>query len=291
MTKKINEAAITLDIVDFNSSDFETLAQILHLAGVAEQGEADPAAISPDLGAPVAPDMGAEMGAEVPMEPELGPGPEVSLEPDVSIEDPGLEQDLGGDDLTLGVDGSPVLDIADTDEDPELGGFDMDRMRQLSGIQESVEEDADKEDEEDEQIDEGRILPDLTLGEDATEDRDVEFGPFRTEREAVDNAADKTNGVEGDNFIVVVHANAFYWKRTIQEDVLLRPEPEDVDTDGIVYSKHEYERVPGTPAGNNGLKNRMNESDEESDEEDEKEDTVEALHESLNQRFQQYLGK
>lgn len=285
MTNKINEAAITLDIVDFNSSDFETLAQILHLAGVAEQGEADPAAISQDLGAPAAPGI----GDEVPMEPELG------MEPDVNIVDTGIDSDLGGDDmgseddLTLGVDGSPVLDIADTDEDPELGGFDMDRMRQLSGIQESVEEDEDAEDEE-EQIDEGRILPDLTLGEDATEDRDVEFGPFRTEREAVENATEKTNGVEGDNFIVVVHANAFYWKRTIQEDVLLRPEPEDVNTDGVVYSKHEYERVPGTPAGNNGLKNRMNESDEESEECDD-EDTVEALHESLNQRFQQYLGK
>lgn len=274
MTKPINEAAISLDIVDFNSSDFETLAQILHLAGVAEN---DPA--------------GAEGVPAFSDEPVQSTEPELGLEPEVGITDPVIgDEPEQSDDITLGVDGQPVLDIADTDEDPELGGFDMDRMRQLSGIQESVEDDAecsDEDEKEDDKIDES-FLPDLTLGEDATEQRDVEYGPFRTERDAVQNGQEKTNGVEGDNFIVVAKGGRYFWKRTIQEDVIMRPEGEDVDTDGIVYSKHDYERVPGTARGDNGLENPVNEDADSSEEEDE---SVEQLHESLKDRYQKYLGE
>lgn len=281
MTRKINEAAITLDIVDFNSSDFETLAQILHLAGVAEHGEADASAISPELGAE--PDLGTEVPSEIPSEVPAEVGTEMKPE---------------DTDITLGIDGNPVLDITDDSDDienPELDGFDMERMRQLSGLSESTEEPV--EDEEPEEKLEESFLPDLTLGEDATEEREVEYGPFRTERDAVLNGQEKTNGVEGDNFIVVCRSNAFYWKRTIQEDVLLRPEGSEYNTDGIVYSKHGYEKVPGTKQGDNGLKDRVNEAEQHCEKHGPDcdgscdEESVEELHESLNARFQKYLGE
>lgn len=135
------------------------------------------------------------------------------------------------------------------------------------------------------------LLPDTLLGESP----DEEFGPFRTEFEAVQDASSKTNGRENEHFHVVPKGNAFFWKRNIQEDVQNRPEPEEVNTDGIINSRHRI-RDKKSGIGDNRLF-PVTESDDFSGEEsiegnkDNTDESVEEIYESINKRFNKFMGE
>lgn len=265
MTKKLNEAAVTLDIAGLQSGDMEMLSKILHLAGVAEApAEENEISMEPDV------DTSPDVGLGLDGMPVLA-----SPEEDEFSEVPDMEEIP--DEVPAEDEFSEVPDEEGFDAEEADDGFDMDRLRKLSGINPiggigSLGE---------------SLLPDLTLGEDATEERDLEFGPFSTEDECIANAEEKTNGIEGDNFVVVIHANRYYWRRTMTEDAAFRPEGSEYDTTGAEHSRHAFERVPGTAPGDNGLRNRVNEEEEV----DECDETVESLHESLVQRYRKYIGE
>ncbi|SOK58482.1 hypothetical protein [Yersinia phage fHe-Yen9-04] len=176
--------------------------------------------------------------------------------------------------------------------------FDMGRMSSLAGIHESQDVDeaddvpfdsASEANPDDESVDEETIgeslLPDLSLDEDSISSNadsqiNQEFGPFRTEFECVNDGQSKTNGVEGDNFIVVPKGNAFYWKRTVQEDADNRPEPEFYDDEGIRNSRHDY-RHKRTALGDNPIL-----SVDESEDEDE---SVDSIFESINEKYKKFM--
>jgi len=91
----------------------------------------------------------------------------------------------------------------------------------------------------------------------------------------------QTNGFEGDNFIVVPKGNAFYWRRTMQEDATTEPNPEFYDDSGIQHSRHAYKgKQPGTALGDNPL---VHESEDEDDE------SVEDIFESINNQYKKFM--
>ena len=162
-----------------------------------------------------------------------------------------------------------TVDFSDTEEEPmddtvtDFGGdFDVERISSLAGIQENM-------------------LPDFSLDEDsvasnANKEPD-EFGPYNTEHECIISAQHETNGVEGENFVVIPKGAKFYWKRTIDETV----EPVVVNDDGIRNSVHNFTgKKSGTAKGDNPL------ADHEADE---LEESVEDIYESLNLKYKKFL--
>lgn len=244
-----------------------------------DMGAGDPLANAVDDLAGSVNDFGAdaEMGSmdadPMAMEPEMG-------EVGIDVEEPGEEVELG---LDMG--GQPKLESLSSDEDEEVieEDFDFDRMFSLAGLSmnESVDEVEDEEECE-EQIDENRILPDLSLEEDTPAPDTTDFGPFHSEREAVQDGQMKTNGIEGDNFIVVPKGNLYFWRRVVQEDT----EASFYDNDGNEHRVHEFKpKAPGTALGDNPL--NVNEGDESDDEDDE---NVEDIFESLQAKYKSFLG-
>jgi len=302
MKNKINEASVRIDVQGLESSDLDTLSRMLALAGQAERGSSQMGGMtsvpsiaplnfdsiggedetqpimSPDM-APSADDMG---GMGEPGAAELG-----AAESDLA----GSVTDFGDDSLDIAGDSDVEFgsdDFSSDEQDSEFDSsgdddFDMGLMSSLAGIRESQELEEDEDlDDEDDSVSES-LLPDLSLDEDsiATEaDASKEFGPFRTEFECVANGQQETNGFEGDNFIVVPKGNAFYWKRTMQEDATNRPEPEFYDDEGIVNSRHAYkDKQPGTALGDNPLVG-------ESDEDDE---SVDSIFESITNKYNKFM--
>ncbi|QOI71690.1 putative structural protein [Erwinia phage pEa_SNUABM_47] len=319
MKKQINEASVRIDVQGLESNDLETLSRMLALAGQAENkgpqlggmasipairpldmdsigGDETQAIMSPET-SPSADDMsgvgGSDLGAAV--------GDLAGSITDFG--DEGLDNGMGSDVESMEVQDESSPDFGSDDISSELDSeytgdddFDMGRMSSLAGIHESqdvddsddVSDDSDDEvNPDDQSADEETIgeslLPDLSLDEDAIspeEQPNQEFGPFRTEFECVNDGQEKTNGVEGDNFIVVPKGNAFYWKRTVQEDADNRPEPDFYDDEGIRNSRHEY-RNKRTALGDNPIL-----SVDESEEDDE---SVDSIFESINDKYKKFM--
>lgn len=260
-------------------------------------GAGDLGAAIDDLAGSVS-DFGAD-SEESEMGLDMDGGP--SVESDSEFDEEGLADEVGADDISMELD--------DGGEE-----FDMNSMSGLANMVESLffeddtaaeevvstdeEEDTDLDDAEEEaaasELDEGQILPDLSLEEDSIEGgSDEMFGPFQTERQAVEDGQIRTNGIEGDNFVVVPQGNSYYWKRVMQEELQNEPEPHFADTDGIENSRHNY-RHKRTALGDNPLLHNVRESEEvdaDNDKEDDNDDEdVEDICESLNAAYAKFLG-
>lgn len=310
MKKQINEASVRIDVQGLESSDLDTLSRMLALAGQAERGSSQlggmtsiPAIAPLDLDS-----MGGDTETQPIMSPDMAPSAddmtgagEDALGSAVS-DLAGSVTDFGDNSLDSGVAGG--VDSMDAPEEPSLGldepemdspdmgddDFDMGRMSSLAGIRENVDVDesddvdADSSDAAEEDADSSvseSLLPDLSLDEDSiATDSQKEFGPFRSEHECVIDGQRQTNGFEGDNFIVVPKGNAFYWRRTMQEDATTEPNPEFYDDEGIQHSRHAYKgKQPGTALGDNPLVHESEEDDE----------SVEDIFESINNKYKKFM--
>lgn len=257
-------------------------------------GSADLGNAIDDLAGTVS-DFGAD-SEENEMSLDMDGQPSVSSESEFGDEDE-LGDIVGFDDVSM------ELDDNGDDE------FDMGRMSELAGLGESLikeddsaaEEVVDTEAKEDEDLDDAEeeaaseeldestcILPDLSLEEDSGES-EHSFGPFNTEREAVEDGMRQTNGIEGDNFIIVPKGNAYYWKRTVQEELQNEPEPDFFNNDGIENSRHNY-RHKRTSLGDNPLLHNVRESEEVDDDEDDSDEDVEKIYESIAAQYEKFLG-
>lgn len=317
MKKTINEASVKIDVQGLESSDLETLSRMLALAGQAEKSGA-PAGM-PAM-APL--DFDSIGGDEDMTQPIMDPADAMSADSpadgaaalDSAVDD--LEGtvtdfgDTGEDDISLDMDGEVGLQSQPEEQDD----FGLDSIAKYAGLGESfikedaAEEEVDTDSVEDDELDtaegdaaeeildENQILPDLSIDEDAIsgDNAPQDFGPFSTEFAAVQNAEQKTNGVEGDNFIILAKGNAYYWRRTVQENHSNIPDPEFYDTDGIEHSRHKFkDKAPGTALGDNPLDREIYESDEaeEVDVQDEDDnESVEDILESINAKYLQFLG-
>lgn len=261
-------------------------------------GAGDLGAAIDDLAGSVS-DFGAD-AEEDEMGLDMDGGP--SVESSSDFEDESLADEVGADDISMELD--------DGGEE-----FDMNSMSGLANMVESLffeeddaaeeevsteaREDTDLDDAEEEaaasELDEGQILPDLSLDEDSMSvegnGSDEMFGPFQTERQAVEDGQIRTNGVEGDHFVVVPQGNSYYWKRVMHEELQNEPDPHQAHTDGIENSRHNY-RHKRTALGDNPLLHNVRESEEvdaDNDKEDDDED-VEDICESLNAAYAKFLG-
>lgn len=316
MKKTINEASVKIDVQGLESSDLETLSRMLALAGQAEKSGAP---VGMPAMAPL--DFDSIGGDEDMTQPIMDPADAMSADSpadgasalDSAVDD--LEGtvtdfgDTGEDDISLDLEG----DVALQSEPEEQDDFGLDAISKYAGLGESfikedaAEEEVDTDSEEDDDLDtaegdaaeefleENQILPDLSIDEDAitSDNAPQDFGPFSTEFAAVQNAEQKTNGVEGDNFIILAKGNAYYWRRTVQENHTNIPDPEYYDTDGIEHSRHKFkDKIPGTALGDNPLDRDVYESAEEVDTQDEDdEETVEDILESISAKYAQFVGR
>lgn len=216
MKKKLNEAAVNIDIAGLESSDLQTLSQILALAGQAEQSNpAGAAGVAMPKLEPMDFDGiggGEEIGGETQaiMDPEdamsvdspvdgaselasavddlagsvtdFGSNDDVSLDMDVETDTMGAPEE-SDDEISLGMMDQPEVETEVEDDMFEafsLKGL----MRSVSSILESEETDEDVEDEDEaeeaedtEQVDES-LLPDLSLDKNLEEDSEsVEGNP------------------------------------------------------------------------------------------------------------------
>lgn len=318
MTKKINEASIKVDVNGLESDDFETLSRMLALAGQAENSSAS---VAPSAGLPALKPMDFDSIGGEETQPIMDPDDAMSAaspadgagDLGAAIDDlAGSVSDFGADaedEMSLDMDGQPSVESGSDDISMELDDdsddFDMGRMSELAGLGESLvleddsaadeeveadaEEDTDLDDAEEDadSLDEGQILPDLSLEEDSIEGSSTEmFGPFQTEREAVEDGQIRTNGVEGNNFAIVPQGNSYYWKRVMQEELQNEPEPEFFDNDGIENSRHNYSQKR-TALGDNPLLNNVRESEEDDTDEDE---DVDQIYESIQSQYAKFLG-
>lgn len=229
------------------------------------------------------------------------------------------------DEMGLDMDGQPSIESGsemdggefddevsfDDDTSTEMGDddFNMDQMVRFAGLGESLNEDdaaaeevVDTDEREDDDLDdaeedsaaaildENQLLPDLSLEENSVEGDDNQpQGPFRTEREAVEHAQIQTNGAEGDHFVIVPHKNAYYWKRTVQEELQNEPDPSYFDNDGIENSRHNFSPKRNA-LGDNPLLNNVRESEEVDADNDEEEEDVESIYESISAQYEKFLG-
>lgn len=303
MTKKINEAAVKLDVVGLESDDLATLAQILTLAGAAESSslQASPYPVQP------------EIEIDTPVEPVVD---ELPVQTDIDVQEPVQDDEFEEYSEEVPVNADDEFDIGlmnamaglhestdgtwsvEGNESTELDSHEVeaDINEDVDSEYDEITEDVSEDESTDavEELDEN-LLPDLSLSKDEVQE-DVEeveeYGPFSSEMAASTSAQHETNGVEGDNFIVYPKGNAFYWKRTMQEDVDFRPEDCEVDTAGIRNSVHSY-KDKRNHLGDNPILAREtvnDESDVLNAGEDDNDD-LEKLRESLNARYNKFIGK
>ncbi|HAN3822303.1 TPA: hypothetical protein IFA33_000856 [Escherichia coli] len=324
MAKKINEAQVKIDIAGLESDDLKTLSRMLALAGQAERQDPVVAAPVPSMGSmtpslpPIAPldldSIGAEEeigGIETSVEDPLAAAvddlsadvgdfgadtDEVSM--DAEFSEPGVE---GEEDFSLDLSGQPQLESVEEDDEEEEEiieeEFDFSRMLSLAGINEEEDEDFSVEGNPatDKEMKDTQFLPDLSISEDEEPSNSTDYGPYDTEADAVRDGQLKTNGVEGDHFVVIAKGNQFYWRRVVDEDLDNRPEPEYYDNEGNENRVHKFEpKFPGTALGDNPL--NVNESEEDDspegniDLEDDSDEEVEDIFESLQEKYKKFLG-
>lgn len=248
--KQINEAAITLDIAGLESDNFDIVARMMQLAGEAET-PSEPTAMA------AVPAINPMMSNDAPSEDELS------------------STDFG-------------LEIPSEPEETNFADdYSVDRMIDLSGVNEDISTKSELGNAFDNHVDldleESQLLPDLSLDADVQIEEDSSStdlrGPFDSEEAAVIDAQHQTNGVEGNNFILIPQDGMFYWKRVVTEQ-MNEPEFSEFDTDGITKSRHEIEPKRNR-IGDNGIC-----EDEEIESEDE---SVDEIFESLNSRYQSYI--
>lgn len=163
---KIDEANVTISIDDLQSTDMETLSQMLHLAGVADapsMGMGDVYSPAGDMGMdPMGMD---DMGMDDPMDGgDIGPSDidDMSMDMD-EPEDMGMEPDFPSDDYEAGFDAEmgddmddmddgmgmepmddPIVDMSPEDDAMVMGDYaeeSLEDMLKLSGVQKVQEED------------------------------------------------------------------------------------------------------------------------------------------------------
>lgn len=247
---KMNEAQVTMNINGFNTSDLSSLAKMIEIASVASDDEVN--------------DM---MGAT----PEPMADPMVSSEPTAMIPEPApaVSPDPIGGDVEI-ISDEPAVDdddmfaldnMAEEDMSDDVFESSLDRISEMAGIT--------------------RILPDLDLEEDAFTDEDEGLiGSFETRDACVADAQAQTNGVEGENFVVISDPEGFFWKRPLQQEAV---EQNIVPTGGITNSVHATQHKIGQKVGDNTM--AIPGEDSESEEE------LEQLRESINQRFAKFMGE
>ena len=282
MVKKLNEAAVKIDINGLESCDLGALAQMIELASRAEQSNSvenagfnsNEVSMQVDDSGIGGLDPSSGVSMIEPMDNEVV-STEIVPENDY---DQYEGQELGD---IVGQD-----DISTEDGNTFDEGFDMDRMSALSGLTEDEDDDSMDSSSSNSNVpdgntlDETRILPDMPMTE---EEGDSTFGPFRSEDECKMNASMETNGTEGNNFNIIANPDGYYWKRTVQEEVINQPDPREVNTDGINNSVHDIQHKR-TKLGDNGLLSNVSESEDD-------DDSVETIKESLNSRFAKLLGE
>lgn len=116
-----------------------------------------------------------------------------------------------------------------------------------------------------------------------------EHGPFRSHSAAVHDAMKLTNGTEYEHFVVIPGADGFYWRRNLEEELDNEPEPSIVDMSGIENSRHPMNKQPGTPLGNNPLRESDFSIEGNPEDEEENEDDVEDILESINAKYAAFL--
>ena len=333
MAKKINEAQVKIDIAGLESEDLETLSRMLALAGQAERPAPSVAPV-PSMGSmtpslsPIEPldmdslggseeEVGVEVGADV-AEPvqdpldsavdslsadvgDFGADDEIEMDAEISADPVGddfsAEEEV--EDMGLGLGGQPTLESVEEEEEEEVieEEFDFSRMLSLAGIDDEDDSYSVEDNPETEvKMAENQFLPDLSISEEDESSDTTSFGPYPSEADAVRDAQRKTNGVEGDNFVVTAKGNQFYWSRVVQEDLDNVPDPEYYDNEGNENRVHKFEpKFPGTALGDNPLNVNESEEDEDSLEgnpelEDDSDEEVEDIFESLQAKYEKFLG-
>lgn len=246
---KINEAQVTMSINGFNTSDLSSLAKMIEIASVASDDEVN--------------DM---MGAEpAPMADPLPPSEPTAMIPEpapaVSPDAMGGDVEIISDEPAVADDDMFALDNMAEDMSDDVFESSLDRISEMAGIT--------------------RILPDLDLEEDAfTDDDEGLIGSFETRDACVSDAQAQTNGVEGENFVVISDPEGFYWKRPLQQEAV---EQNIVPTGGITNSVHATQHKIGQKVGDNTM--AIPGVDSEAEEE------LEELRESINKRFAKFMGE
>lgn len=242
---KIDEAQVTMNITGFNTSDLSSLAKMIEIASVASDDEVN--------------DM---MGVSSPVTPEqpVISTPEPTIEPiggDVSsVEMIGDEPAVADDDM-FALDN--MAHEVEDDMDDDVFESSLARISEMAGIT--------------------RILPDLDLEEDAfTDEEEGLVGTFDTRDACVADAQSQTNGVEGENFVVISDPEGFYWKRPLQQEEV---EQNIVPTGGITNSVHATQHKIGQKVGDNTMAIPGEDS--------ESEDELEQLRESITARFNAFM--
>lgn len=295
MSKKINEAQVKLDILDLQSSDLATLARMMELAGQAQEGSD----VGNAMGVPgsIAGAVGSIGGSELPSEeevgfdmngePDVGSSMEVGAEPSIdplqgAIDSLGGATDFGAEDSVPEI--PEMMESEDSEDQDDLIEEELKRMSKLSGIVTEDEDEDDLADIDEDDLEESRIIPDLSLEEDTEGNNSTEFGPFKSEQDAIRDAKWKTNGELGDTFTVEPKEDGFfYWCRVMEEQAFsTEAEPEFVDTDGIQYATHLMKpKFNGAALGDNPLRE---------DDESEDDESVDDIFESLQKKYNEFLG-
>lgn len=251
--KNITEAAIKLDIVGLESDDLAGIARMVALAGDAERDTA--VVVEPQ------PEINPLMQTDIPSE-EVISTPVFSPEEIVSTE--------------------PVDDNFESD-------FNVERLGNLAGIHEEINTKNDLDNTIDSHVDlslsETQLLPDLsldTIEEDSTMNL---HGPFDSEEATILDATKQTNGVEGNNFIILPQDNGYFWKRVVSEQIN-EPEFTTYDDEGLQNSRHEM-----NPKKNRIGDNAMCESGNDEVDLNGDGETVADIFESLNSRYEQYISE
>jgi len=175
--KKLDEAQINLSITDLNSTDAESLSQMLHLAGMAETptlgmddvySPAGDEGIPGELGAepieePMAALPGDELGAgdmDAFDEPEIAPEPEPAPELDSSDYEAGFDAEMGDEEMGIEPMDDVPTDMDDEDDAVVMGDYaeeSLESMLALAGVDMLPEEDGKVWDNEPDETSTGEV--------------------------------------------------------------------------------------------------------------------------------------
>lgn len=312
MKRKLNEANVNLSIADLNSTDLQALSQILSLAGTAENTNTETSGMGPYSSITSTPSLDAATDTTIPLvgdevgtisasdtdEFDLGMD---NLVDDTTIEGDEYMDDYSDDEFDLGMDDLIDDNVEEddefdlrledlTDEDDQFTES-LNRLAGLSGLMESDEEDdeefeEDIEDEmEEDALEEGRLMPNLDLDEDAVAQMSSPgignnklYGPYNSTLEASAEAKNHLGGGQpGINFRLITKPDGVYWTESVNEDAANRPNFEDVCTKAVENSRHACDKEIQKD-GDNTMKMPVTES-------------VKDLHKSLNAAFAKFMEK
>lgn len=219
MSKKLNEATVTVSINDLTSDNFNAVSDILRLAGVESSRS------------PVMQPSIATSTEGTPVEPFMSIGEPTLPEPEITTDVNPLDDVVT--ELTMVQENVVEKDDSEDNKEKDFSTKDeMDAILKLSGNK-KVDESS-------------QILPDFDLSEAgaSTEMADAnKFGAFDSRESAILDAQKQTNGIEGSTFIVFDEDGQFFWKRIVGESVKGEPAPytDEVDTTGFQNTVHKVE--------------------------------------------------